>query len=265
MKKWRLTIVTLVVVLILFLTSLFGWINWPKNVFWSIARPVGIVLNASFGSIPKFFRNIFHIKAIVKQNSNLVSENLKLQAELAKLQEIKYENEILKKELNFAKTADSDIKIFPAAVIGKTSGYIKSVAIDKGQKDGLVKGQAVISQGFLVGTVGEVRSSSADVVLITDYNSLIPVVLQDSRGTGLIRGGLGGLVVEDIPLNISIKNNENVITSGLGGVIPAGLAIGVVRDLVSKPGEIFQKISVASPIEISKLEVLFIVKNDSND
>lgn len=260
MKKWRLTIITLVLASGLFLASLFGWLNWPKNVFWDMLRPVGIVFEVSFGKIPKFFQNVFHISAIVKQNHNLINENLQLQSNLAKLQETKYENEILKKELNFANTGSDNLKLVPAAIIGKASGYLKSVTIDKGGKDGLSEGMAIISQGFLVGTVSEVRPDNAEITLVTDYNSLIPVVLQESRGTGLIRGGLGGLIVEDIPLNIGIKPNENVITSGLGGLIPDGLAIGKVREVVSKPGEIFQKVAVVSPTDFSKLEVLFIVK-----
>lgn len=260
MKKWRPIIIIIAISATLFILSLFGLLKWPKNIFWKITNPVGMVLKVSFGGIPKFFRNIFYINSITKQNRNLIEENLNLQSELAKLQETKYENEILKKELNFSKTAPDNLDLFPVAVIGKTSGYLKSVTIDKGEKDGLFKGQAVISQGFLVGTVSEIRPDNAEVILITDYNSLIPVVLQESRGTGLIRGGIGGLVVEDIPLNISIKNNESVITSGLGGVVPSGLVIGVVKEVISKPGEIFQKVSVASPIDFSKLEVLFVVK-----
>lgn len=260
LKKWRLTIITLALASCLFFASIFGWLTWPKNIFWNIVKPVGVVLNVSFGKVPKFFKSVFHISTIVKQNHNLIEENLELQSELAKLQETKYENEILKKELNFANSTNSDLNLFPAAIIGKTSGYLKSVTIDKGEKDGLFKGQAVVSQGFLVGTVSSVRPDNAEVILITDYNSLIPVVLQESRGTGLIRGGLGGLIVEDIPLNIAIKQNENVITSGLGGLVPNGVAVGVVREVVSKPGEIFQKVTVISPVDISKLEVLFVVK-----
>jgi rod shape-determining protein MreC len=108
--------------------------------------------------------------------------------------------------------------------------------------------------------VTEARSDNSEVTLITDYNSLVPVILQDSRGTGLIRGGLGGLVVEDVPLNIAIKPNENLVTSGLGGQIPGGIAVGKAQEVISKSGEIFQKVTIVSPIDFSKLEVLFVVK-----
>ncbi len=260
MKKYRASLIVLAIVAILFVSSFFGSINFAKNLFWKMARPVSLVLNGSIGRVPTFFKNIFYINQILKQNHDLVSENLNLQSQLAKTNEVSYENEILKKELQFANSQDKTNVLVPAAIIGRTSGYLKAVTIDKGEKDGLSKGQAVISQGFLVGLVNSVRVDNADVTLITDYNSLVPAILQDSRGTGLLRGGLEGLVVEDIPLNTTISKNEIVATSGLGGQVPPGLAIGKVDQTISKPGEIFQKITVLSPVDFSKLEVLFVVK-----
>lgn len=260
MKRWRLIMVILGLVVILFFFSFFGGLKYPKNIFWVILRPISIGFQSSFGRLPIFFKNIFHLNQILKQNKDLVTENLELQSKLAKLSEIEYENEILKKELNFAQTKEAQTQLVTAAIIGRTSGYLKAMTIDKGADDGLTKGQAVISQGFLVGTLTEVRPNNAEVTLITDFNYLVPVVLQDSRGTGLLRGGLQGLTVEDIPLNIEIKPNENVTTSGLGGQIPTGIAIGRVLAVISRQGEIFQKVTVASPIDFSKLEVLFIIK-----
>jgi len=97
--------------------------------------------------------------------------------------------------------------------------------------------------------------------LITDYNSLVPVILQDSRATGLLRGGLGGLVIEDIPLNIPIKAGEEVVTSGLGGTMPSGILVGKTNKIVSKEGDIFQKITLETPINIYYLEFVFVVQN----
>jgi rod shape-determining protein MreC len=260
MKKWRLIIIILALTSILTFLSFFNLDKYPKNVFWRVVTPISTVLKVSFSGIPKFFAGIFHIKQIFNQNKNLVIENLNLQSELAKFKEVSYENEILKKELKFTQTQEAVNTLIPVAIIGRASGYLKSVVIDKGEKDGLQNGQAVVSQGFVVGIISSVRPNNADVTLVTDYNSLVPVVLQESRGTGLLRGGIEGLVVEDVPLNNTIKENEGVVTSGLGDQIPAGLSVGRVQGIISKPGEIFQKISVISPIDFSRLEVLFVTK-----
>ena len=260
MKRWRVVITILGIVLILSILSLFGWLKYPKNLFWGGVKPVSIGFNYSFGQIQGFFKNIFHLGQIIKQNKDLVSENLELQSQITKLSEVKYENEILKKELNFSQSQQVGSELVPSAIIGRTTCFLKAMTIDKGTKDGVAKGQAVVSQGFLVGIISEARPDNADVTLATDFNSLVPVVLQESRGTGLLRGGLQGLSVEDIPLNIQIKQGEVVLTSGLGGEIPAGLSVGKVSATVSLQGEIFQKVTVNSPIDFSKLEVLFVVK-----
>ena len=248
--------------------AILGFLVYPtgitkpiKNYFWEGVRPVSFVFRSTLGKIFPFFEDIFHLRSIVKQNSDLISENLNLQSELARLSEVDYENEILKKELGFLKSQTSS-KTIPAAIIGQSSGYLRSFVIDKGKDADLQVGDAVISQGYLVGTLTEVRQNNSELTLITDFNSLVPVVLQKSRGTGLLRGGLGGLFVEDIPLNIGIEKQEDVITSGLGGQIPAGILVGKVTDVISKEGEIFQKVSVSSPVDFSRLEVLFVIKKN---
>ena len=224
-----------------------------------MVKPVGFVLQISFGHVPKFFSNIFSFRQILKQNSDLINENLVLQSSLAKLQDVSYENEILKKELNFSQAQGQSTHLIASAIIGRANGSTQTITIDKGQNSGLRQGQAVVSQGFLIGTVANVRADNSDVILITDYNSLIPVVFASSRGTGLLRGGLDGLVVEDLPLNITPAPGEAVVTSGLGGEIPGGLAIGKFQAVVSHPGDIFQKATISSPIDFSGLEVLFVV------
>jgi rod shape-determining protein MreC len=259
MKKWRLVIVVLVfATLLLFIPTSFR--NNLRNYTWVTLKPISFVFENTFGRATLYLKSIFHFNQIVKENSNLVTENLQLQSRLAKLSEMENENGILKKELNFMQTENLSTTT-AAAVIGKSNDYLKSLVIDKGAENGITKGSAVISQGVLIGTIGEVRQNNSDINLITDYNSLVPVVLQDSRGTGLLRGGLGGLTVEDIPLNIGIKNNENVVTSSLGGQIPAGILIGKISETITKEGEIFQKATVTSLIDFSHLDVVFVIKN----
>jgi rod shape-determining protein MreC len=186
-----------------------------------------------------------------------------LQSQIAILTEVQHENEILKNELGLAQSTPSTYKLAPASIIGRAAtGYLKTVIIDRGVKDGVKTGQAVVSQGYLVGVVNQVYDNSSEVNLITDYNSIVPVLLQDSRGTGLLRGGLAGLTVEDIPLNVSIKPSERVVTSGLGGDMPAGISVGKIDEVVSKEGEIFQKVTVSSPIQIYFLEFVFVVNTN---
>lgn len=258
MKKWRYVIVILIIALILLVLPV-SFSSRLRNYTWIIIKPIGITFKVTVGKTLPYLSSVFHLNQIIRQNSSLISENLELQSRLALITEVENENEILKKELGFMKTQDLTTTT-AAAVIGTSSDYLKSLVIDKGTTSGIATGDAVISQGVLIGTITQVREQNADVTLITDYNSLVPAVLQTSRGTGLLRGGLEGMIIQDVPLNITIKGGENVVTSGLGGQIPPGILIGKVSNIISKEGDIFQKATVSSPIDFSHLEVVFVLK-----
>lgn len=260
MKKKRIVLVILILAICLFILSLLGFVNPIKNVFWKVTTPFSIFFENTFGGAGDFLKNITHLQSILNQNKNLIKENLELQTRIVESDELRYENEILKKELGFYQQ-EKEKKLIPIEIIAQSpSGYLKSFIVSGGKRNGLDVGSAVVSQGFLVGTITQVRESNADLTLITDFNSLIPIILQDSRSTGLLRGGLTGLIVEDIPLNTEIKSGQTVLTSGLGGQIPSGIPVGQTRNIVSKKGEIFQRVAIDSPVDFSKLKFLFAFK-----
>jgi len=111
-----------------------------------------------------------------------------------------------------------------------------------------------------VGRVDKVLDNFSQVLLITNSNSLIPVVLQESRATGILHGSLSGMVVEEIPLDAKVVNGENVLTRALESNVTEGILVGKVSGLVSKQSEIFQKTTIESPVDFNKLEFVFIIK-----
>lgn len=260
MKKFRLLIIAIIFILIGFILAPMGLLSTPKNILFEGLKPFTIVANFTVDKVAMFFGNLQSLGSLSSDNQKLIKENLELQSQLAILKEVQHENEILKKEMGFLNTK-GDLKLIPANIVGRSiSGYLKTIIIDRGEKDGLKQGQAIVSQGFLVGTVKTVFPDTAEVILITDNNSLVPVILQDSRGTGLLRGGLSGLTIENVPLNIPINKGEQIITSGLGGDVPPGIMVGTAEEVVSREGEIFQKVTVKSPVQIYFLEFVFAVE-----
>lgn len=256
----RLAVLILILASIGFILSPFDVLKSVKNILFVGLKPLSIFSNRGFNRVDLFFEKLVMLGSLGGENEKLIQENLALQSQLAILKEVQHENEILKKEMGFL-SRQGERKLISANIIGRApSGYLKTVVIDRGAKDDLKLHQAVISQGFLAGTVTNVLQNISEVTLVTDSNSLVPVVLQDSRGTGLLRGGLRGLTVESIPLNIPIKKGESVVTSGLGGEIPPGILVGTVADIVSTEGEIFQKAAVSSPVKIYYLEFVFVVR-----
>jgi len=230
-----------------------------KNFFYKIFSPVaGKTVNFSSG-IQDFFGSINSIKNLTRTNVALEKENNELNAKLAELKEVQHENEILKKELGFSEIK-KDHELVPAKVIGRSStSFFQTITIDKGKSDGIENGKAVLVEGYLIGTIQESGQNFSQVSLITNSQSLIAVILQDSRGTGILRGGLKGLTVEDIPLDTPVKIGETVVTSDTGSGILSGIAVGQVQDVISSQSEIFQRVNIKSPVELGKIEYVFVL------
>jgi rod shape-determining protein MreC len=121
----------------------------------------------------------------------------------------------------------------------------------------------VVSEDILIGYLAEVNLTSSRVSLITNPNSAVPVLMQESRASGLVRGAIGyGLVLEDVTKDSPLKEGENIITSGLGGQYPRGLLVGKLEKVISSPADLFQKASVKMLIEIEKLERVFVISEE---
>lgn len=196
---------------------------------------------------------------LAKENTVLRQKNTELEAQLVSLKEVAHENTILKQELQFAK--ESQGTYLPAGLIGRTpTGIIKDLIVDRGSNDGVTVGQVAIAQGYLIGKVIDTAARQSTIRLITNPRSLVPILLQDSRSTGILRGGISGLTVTDILIDAPVNLNEAVVTSGLGGEFPAGLPVGKVIETIDRKGDITKKATVSSPVDITKLEMIFLKK-----
>jgi rod shape-determining protein MreC len=231
-----------------------------KNFTFNLISPFTERAANSAGNVGNFFASIKAINSLSVDNNNLVKENNELKAKNALMQEVSHENEILKKELGFIENQQG-MALVPARVTNYSpTSFIHTIRLDKGSDDGIAIGKAVLSEGFLIGIVEDVGSNFCDVFLINNDRSLIAAILQTSRGNGVVRGGLNGLIIEDVPLDIKINQNETVVTAGIGDNLPPGIAIGTINKVISSESEIFQRASVKSPVEFGRLEVVFIVK-----
>ncbi len=239
----------------------------PRRYFWNpikgtaamIIAPAQKVLNTSASSVFGFFSTISRISQLAKENESLREERDKLLSEKVKLLEDEKENEILRQQLNFQKK--NPFKLVPGQVIAKDPTNIQETfSIDVGANDGVKESMPVISSGMMVGKVSEVGPTSSKVLLITNPNSIVNGMLQESRAYGLVRGELGyGLIMDSIPQDTKINVSDLVVTSGLGGNYPKGLILGEVTEIISKQGEIFQSATLRPILDFNKLELVFVI------
>lgn len=259
MRKYRFLIVILAIILAGVIASPFGILNPIKNDTYILFSPITSGFQKASEGTQTFFHTLFSLGSILKENTQLKEENTSLKAEIIKNKEVLRENNILKEELKFAQS--TNLQLRSANIIAKSpSGLIDSVIIDKGSKDGIKKNQAVVSQGFLIGRINKVNKNNSEIILIISNSSKIPAFLQDSRGTGVMQGGLKGLILDDIQLDIIPKKGEAVLTSDIGNILPSGIPIGKVEEINYSQNDISRSVSVESPILFSHLEMVFVVK-----
>ena len=197
------------------------------------------------------------------EHFNIVDKNIILKEEIEALKSKQYdalflitENKILKQALKLGsvKNLGDEASIRARVALDHNSPYSKSLSINKGKKDGIIKGMTVFSQNYLIGTIIEANYFTARVLLITDLNSKIPVVLQDT-GVNAILAGAGkktDLTLEYLPDDIVLLPNKIIYTSGKDGFLSSGLP--VAETYLNKKNE-FKIKSLADPQQASIVHV----------
>lgn len=198
--------------------------------------------------------------------SNLASENERLRKRLVELQvernrllEIEATNRRLQELLQFRSHLPSGS--ITASVIGSSaSTWFQSLMLDKGSADGVLNGMGVVSPLGAIGQVVEVASRSSKVLLMTDLNSGVDVVVQRSRARGIISGSLdSGPVMKYVKRSEDVKEGDRLVTSGLDGVFPKGLLVGAVTTVHKKSFGLFQYVEVNLAVDPSAIEEVLVV------
>jgi rod shape-determining protein MreC len=262
-SKSKSTFFVIIIILALFLIFLNSKnvLNIPKDALSFCASPVEKIFKKTSDKTGNFLRFLGTIKDLNQENETLKKENKKLTSEITGLKEIVWENKLLREELNLSPRGD--LKLTSSFIIGKSSPELgQYITIDKGRNSEIEKNQAVIaSSGILVGKVIETSSKTSKIILITDINSSVSAIVQETRTDGIVKGEHGiGIIMEMIPRGEEIKSGETVITSGLEGFFPKGLLIGKIKEVILSPSSIFQKAIIEPAINIQELEMIFVVK-----
>lgn len=153
-------------------------------------------------------------------------------ARLSRLQAASAENARLRGLLGARERAGFVMQLAPILDIALDPTRQRLV-LDAGSRDGVHVGQTVIDSGGLLGQIIAVNANTATVLLITDPDHAVPVVVART-GVRLVAYGKGRsdwLELANVPLSSDIKPGDSIVTSGLGGRFPAGFAVGTVESL----------------------------------
>jgi len=197
-----------------------------------ILNIIGIPIN----SLSKAANQINSLVFIYSKNENLALENKQLYKWKDLAQRLLVENQDLKKLLNGTKNIPN--KFITAEVIANSSGsYIKTITINVGTIDSVAIGNAIVNNWGMIGRVIGVGKKTSRVLLVTDINSQIPIYFEKSKHKAIVIGKNADLLeIKFLKPRVKLFNNERLITSGEGGLLPKGLVVGTYLKTLNNDG-----------------------------
>lgn len=196
---------------------------------------------------------------LLDEVARLRAENRRLQAQgstIAGLENrLQHYEELLK-----ARPAPQTKPVVTTRILADSSGpFVKTALIDAGSRHGVRKGYAVIGIRGLVGQTVTVGPTSSRILLLNDLNSRIPIRIEPAGYRAILAGNnTDHPRLEFLPLGSALRAGNRVVTSGHGGVFPAGLPVGTVeavegtvgafRVVLDAPTEFVETVRVIQPV-----------------
>lgn len=204
------------------------WVAGFRAGFTDATAPLIETLAVPVRAVSSWFSSFEDIDAVRRENARLKQENRDLRMNLAQAQRLAAENRRLRELLRAPPPLAG--KHIGARVMASGGGaYTRSFILAVGAEDGIRRGLAVLGPEGLVGRIVNVGERTSRVLLITDLNSRLPVMLADSGERAILAGRNGRrATLLYLPARHRVKVGARVVTSGHGGVMPPGLPVGKV-------------------------------------
>lgn len=191
--------------------------------------PIYAFLSGPLGQAHRAVAEVGELWAIREENARLRTENETLRRWQSIALALDAENQRLKAALHWI--PDPEASFVTARVVADAGGvYAKAALLSLGPNHGIRKGQIALDERGFVGRVTEVGARTARVLLITDLNSRIPVMLEGSHAHALLVGANGPRPrLQYWPEGVTPQEGERVVTSAEANAFPANLPVGIVH------------------------------------
>ncbi len=264
-RNWRsnrLTffVVSMALALGLIVFSTLGWLapvesiaSAPINFVASVFNRIALTLSTSASELAE-------IRELRERNADLESALAQFQSELVELREIESDYQRLTELLDYTTQFDDQEFVTADVINVDQSGFLRTIAVNRGTRDGIAPGMPVVTNLGLVGRILDVSANASRVLMITDPSSAVSSRLQSNRVEGTVIGQLSGnLRLTFVPLDEDITEGDTVVTSGLGGNFPPDIVIGQVTSVRQFEFELFNEAEIRSLNDFNTLEFVLIV------
>lgn len=225
-----------------------------------IQRPTSYLFS-NLESAGFFFRGFAGLGNIISENENLTKKNLELFSRLADYEDLKSENEFLRKVLDISPRLKNEIvyaNIYQFQL--GLDGY--DVLLNKGISDGITEGDIIITEeGILVGRIEKAYADFSRALIVSDTDFSVTAKILNSDTAGIARGALDqGLYFDLIVQSDSVKEGDVAVSSGMD-LIPPALIVGTVSYVETKDTDLFKKVKIKPAMEEVKIGRVLIIRN----
>ncbi len=229
-------------------------------------RVIALVTTPLQTVLTKVGRSAFGLWTTYLDWKNVRAENHRLRAELEQLRvdslrvsETEDENTRLRRLLALHDRLPLDT--IAGDVIAREWGWARSLIVNRGRADNVLKMTPAIAPEGLVGRVVEVRSGASIVQLLNDPASTVGATVQRTRTTGIVEGEPRGTtrfkyMARD---GVAIQVGDLVVTSGLGGVFPKGIPIGRVGAIIDRGSALFHYAALTPAVDLGRIEEVLLL------
>ena len=210
----------------------------PQEILSVAVAPFQRAAAAVGNGVSSLWEKYTNIDAILEENEKLTTENAELRGQMVDYDKLKAENEAYKALTNIQEQ-HPEMSYVSSFVIGRDPlDSFYGFTLDKGSLDGVEVNDAITSdEGYLLGVVTEVDLTSCKVMTILHPSFNAAGVVSRTRDNGIITGSAdyaaeGLCILSNLSRSTLTKANDQVITTGLGGVFPPDVLVGVVQELV---------------------------------
>lgn len=254
------------VILVLFLAGLTSTerenISTPEQLLREMLAPLqngAAVISGNIHNWGAYLQGVDNIRA---ENEELQKEISELRLQLVNLAEYEQENERLKTLLHAVGSYNKQYDYATCQVVNRSqSSWYKTLIINGGSDDGFSVGLPVVCAQGVVGRIINTSANTSEVLLITDREGALSVMVQNTRTVGVVEGDgeTDGLAMVHIPYDADIENYQQVITSGYGGVFPKGLLVGYINSIDLQSDGLMLDVGVRSYVDFNRLEEVMVL------
>ena len=219
------------------------------------------LVSGGFRGVQSYFRDQ---SSLMRENQELRARLLRQDVDLQQMSALKSENE----ELRLLHTLNAQLGSdnFTAETLpGNPDPSRHRVTLNKGSRQGAYVGQPVVDSGGVVGQVTRDYLVTSEALLISDANHALPVMFERT-GLQAIALGTGRrdhrLLLPFVPAHADVIQGDTVVSSGSGGLFPAGLRVGVVEDVRNSSGEAFLEAFVSPSANLESPRQVLLLRSE---